>query len=324
MVARWPAAPTAFCLRPQRPVAATVGCAVVVALTVGYVGGGVLRPNERLIPWLDVGVANAVGVLAGLLCLLRAVVVRSERAAWIVVGVSASLTAAGNLYFHFRVAPAVGYPPIQASWADAAWLVGYPCAYVALLLLVRRRMAGLPRSMWLDGVVGLLAVGSIVVAVSGSAVTPSEYGGKALTATTVLVGLAYLLGDGLLIAVFIGLVRACGWRWDRPLALFVAGLALAVLSDFTAVYDVSRQSYEAGGVSDLTWVCGLALYGLAAWQRQGDRPMVRLDGGVAVMLPPSPSLRRRCCWSSRPWRRSRSSRSGSRACACSARSPGSC
>jgi hypothetical protein len=186
-----------------------------VALTVGYVGGGVLRPNERLIPWLDVGVANAVGVLAGLLCLLRAVVVRSERAAWIVVGVGASLTAAGNLYFHFRVAPAVGFPPIQASWADAAWLVGYPYAYVALLLLVRRRMAGLPRSMWLDGVVGLLAVGSIVVAVSGSAVTPSEYDGKALTATTVLVGLAYLLGDGLLIAVFIGLVRACGWRWDR-------------------------------------------------------------------------------------------------------------
>ena len=267
----------------QPPFAATVGCALMVALAIGYAASAALRPSTRLIPWLDVGAANATAALAGLLCLLRAALVRSERAAWTVVGVSALLTGAGNLYFHFRVAPAVGYPPLQPSWADAAWLVGYPGAYVALLLMVRRRTTGLPHSVWLDGIVGLFAVGSIAVAVSGSA--PIDYGDSELTASTVLVGLAYLLGDGLLIAVFVGLVGVSGWRLDRPLALFVGGLALAVLSDVAAVFDVSQESYEAGGRSDAAWVCGLALFGVAAWQRQPDRPMVRLDG-VAVMIPP--------------------------------------
>jgi diguanylate cyclase (GGDEF)-like protein len=253
----------------------------LLALTAAYIGSVVLRPAQRLVPWFDVGLLNFVLLTAGLLCLLRALFVRPERLAWVLAGVGVLSNVVGNLYFRLAVAPATSYPAAEPSWADAAWLAGYPCAYLCLLLLMRERAAGLPRSIWLDGLVGLLAAGSLAVALTGS--LPVANG--PMQPLQLLTSIAYPLGDGLLVAVLVGVAGVSGWRLDRPLQLLVGGLALTVAGDIMSLVEPGNGDCTACGVSRIARLAGLMLIGLAAWQRQPERSVVRLDG-VAVMVPP--------------------------------------
>ena len=51
------------------------------------------------------------------------------------------------------------------SPADVGYLAVYPFLYPGLLLLMRGRLTGLRKSLWLDGVIGGLAVASLATAV---------------------------------------------------------------------------------------------------------------------------------------------------------------
>ena len=53
-------------------------------------------------------------------------------------------------------------PPFPSP-ADAGWLAFYPCAYLCIGLRLRASARDLPRSAWLDGLVGILSVGAIGV-----------------------------------------------------------------------------------------------------------------------------------------------------------------
>ena len=67
----------------------------------------------------------------------------------------------GNLWWGF-----VLYDMAEAPFpspADAGWLAFYPCAYLCLGLRLRASARDLPRSAWLDGLVGILSVGAIGV-----------------------------------------------------------------------------------------------------------------------------------------------------------------
>ena len=65
---------------------------------------------------------------------------------------------------HRRLREVVPVP----SLADAGWLVAYPLFYLGIILLIRDRVPGLGGGLWLDGLIGALAVG----AVSAAAVVP--------------------------------------------------------------------------------------------------------------------------------------------------------
>ena len=92
-------------------------------------------------------------------CLWRAFSIRSDRGAWAAIGVGITLYWLGDLYWNTYLAD-LASPPYP-SWADAGWLAYYVPLYVGLMLILHRRVAGLPLSMWLEGVVGALALASV-------------------------------------------------------------------------------------------------------------------------------------------------------------------
>src|SRR3954451_5689626 len=96
------------------------------------------------------------------LCLLRGIVVRRARVAWLVLGAGLLSWMAADVYWTVAYAN-VDSPPTP-SLADVLYLAFYPASYVGLLLLVKSRVAHLPRAAWLDGGIAAAGVSSVVAA----------------------------------------------------------------------------------------------------------------------------------------------------------------
>src|SRR5664280_3725242 len=115
-----------------------------VAYLVSVVPG--VRPHAGFSQLWDVGVY--VGMLLGsaAVCGLRAIRVRTDRAAWACVGGGLASYAAGTLLFQefLRRWSSVPYPSI----CDGLWLCLYPLVIIAIGLMVKARMAGSSTSMW--------------------------------------------------------------------------------------------------------------------------------------------------------------------------------
>ncbi len=84
------------------------------------------------------------GIVGGsaAVCLWRAVAIRNDRAAWAAIGLGITLFWLGDLYWNNYLAD-LQTPPYP-SWADAGWLAYYVPLYVGLMLILHRRVAGLP------------------------------------------------------------------------------------------------------------------------------------------------------------------------------------
>ena len=121
------------------------------------------------------------------------------------LGVGLALYGAGNIYWTIFIR--TQDPEPFPSVADALWLSFYPCAFIALLLIVREIAEGVPLSLWLDGVVGGLAVAGVAAAFFGPVLAITG-GSTAAVVTT----LAYPLLDVLLLLVVTALLALFHWR----------------------------------------------------------------------------------------------------------------
>jgi diguanylate cyclase len=96
---------------------------------------------------------------AGLLCMFRAFLVRQARTAWTTLGLGLALYATGIFYWRWWILPR-DQPPYP-SFADLLELSFYPLAYVAVVLLARRRVDRLRAAMWLDGIIAGLGASAL-------------------------------------------------------------------------------------------------------------------------------------------------------------------
>ena len=135
---------------------------------------------------------------------MRGLRVREERLAWLVLGAAMLCWSGGFVYWTIFIVrdPSPPYP----SPADALWLAYYPAAYVALVLIIRSRIREFQKSLWLDGVIGGLAVASVGAALMFGAVLSSTGG----NATQIAINLAYPLGDMLLVAFVVSMFALTG------------------------------------------------------------------------------------------------------------------
>ena len=155
---------------------------------------------------------------AGLVCAARGVLRRSDRTAWILAGIAVLAWGIGDTVWTFTVAD-LRDPPFP-SYADIGFLCVYPPAYGAIVLLLRGRVGRLHTSLWLDGVIGGLAVAAVGTAVVFQAVLKMIGGSPAAVATN----LAYPLADLTLIALVVWALGVVGWRPGRAWGLIAAGL----------------------------------------------------------------------------------------------------
>ena len=251
--------------------AAAVGLFAVYAL---HHFGGAL--GEQVFGrWLNA----AIGVMPGIFCLARATTRRRERLPWVLIGLGATAWGLGGVYYlgaYFHSA-SVPFP----SPADVGYLAVYPFLYPGLLLLMRRRLTGLRKSLWLDGVIGGLAVASLATAVVFEAVLRGVGGSAAAVATN----LAYPLGDAVLIALVVLVYGMYGWRPGRDWGLIGLGLAVFFVGDSAYLVQTAQGTYAAGRLLDASWPLGLLLVAFAAARPAPGRRSAAADGRIVLVMP---------------------------------------
>src|SRR5215212_1551536 len=216
-------------------------------------------------------------IAAGAVCIARGVVGRPERAAWSLIGLGVVMWGIGDTIWTF-VYVDDALPPYPCV-SDAFWLALYPPVYVGFLLLLRSRAGGLRRSLWLDGVIGSLAVASLGTAFIFKAVVDATDGSRAAVATN----LSYPLADLTLIALVVWMLGVSGWRPGRAWGLIAVGLLVFSVSDCLYLFQTAVGSYVAGDSTDLGWLAGALFIAWAAWQPAQEGPRRQIAPWVILL-----------------------------------------
>lgn len=240
---------------------------------------GALFPGGDLDGFFDTWVYNGLLVAAALSCLLRGLTLRSERGGWLVLGVGLLAWALGEI--HYAVFYADDLEPPYPSLSDVLYLAFYPAAYTALVLVVKARLRAFHASLWLDGVIGALAVAAVGASLLLQPILDST-GGEALT---VAADLAYPLGDVVLLALVVGIFALTGWRPGRAWGLIGAGFAAVSVADSLFLWSSATGSQLDGTLLDSLWLAAALLLGWAAWEPPGAPVTPQFDRGRMLVMP---------------------------------------
>ena len=231
--------------------------AVYCAFLVSTVPG--VRPSAGYNLVLDGVLNNLAYIGSAAVCLLRARDVQAYRRSFHVLGAGLTLYGLGNIVWTLFVR--TQDPEPFPSPADGLWLSFYPCAFIALYLIVRELADDVPLSLWLDGVVGGLAVAGVAAAFFGPVLAAT--GGSAAAVVTTF---AYPLLDVLLLLVVTALLALFRWRPPVGLWCMAAGLALFSVADAVYLFAASAGTYQPGGPVDAVWVLATLVMAFSAGQ----------------------------------------------------------
>jgi diguanylate cyclase (GGDEF)-like protein len=226
--------------------------AFYAAVTLGALGGASLQ--DAVGRW----VYDAVVLGAALIVLGRAVLVGAERGAWLALGAGLLLWASGQAYY--SVVLYYASPAPFPSPADLGFLGFYPASYLALVLLLRGRVAQLEPLAWVDGLIGALAVAGVAAALIFPPVLEA-LGGSPLG---VAVSLAYPCFDLVLLGLLSGAFAASKWRTSGTWLLIAGALLLFAAADVVYL-SVGGQSTTALNVASVGWPLAFLLLAAASW-----------------------------------------------------------
>jgi diguanylate cyclase (GGDEF)-like protein len=201
---------------------------------------------------------DVVLLVAAVAVLWRAVTVRAERVAWLLIGTGVLAWTFGEIYFTF-VLWDESAPPIPSP-ADVGYQLFPLCTFAGMFVLLRGRAKSSP-ALVVDGIATALAVGALSAAIVFQTVLEHASGEAVAVGTS----LAYPLLDLILLAVGVGALAGTGWRLDRTWALLAGGILLFWLADSLFLVRAAEGTYESGGWFDAGWWGGLFLIALAAW-----------------------------------------------------------
>lgn len=198
--------------------------------------------------------ANLPLLGAAVLSFLRA---RSDATAaktWNWIGLALTFWLVGGLV---EAAGEVGWIALgPLSFADAFWLLFYPCMAAGLFGRLRRR--SFDRRMAVDVIV--CALGALAIE-SAIALGPllDHFAGNP---STIVVALFYPIAD-LALAVFV--IFGLGWRRSLVWRYITCGLGLFFLADTIFLVLETRTGYSPGSSLDVFWLAGAAAIGLGTW-----------------------------------------------------------
>jgi diguanylate cyclase len=241
---------------PRTTAVYAVTAATFVAFAISTIPG--VRSHAGYNEFFD-GVLNNLGYeLSALLCLVRAAGTNAHRRSWHLLAAGLALYGLGDIYWTLFLRTHGSAAAVPAI-ANALWLSFYGCAFVALLLVMRQIADRLPLSVWLDGIVGGLAVAAIAAAVVGPVIS---VGHRSDTATAVLTA-AYPLLDVLLLLVVTALLAMFHWRPPAGLWFFAGGLSLFAVADVAYLFLLRDGAYTPGRTLDTAWLLATAVMAMA-------------------------------------------------------------
>ncbi len=251
--------------------------ASVAALSVYLLHSLVGLGGRPLGPLFEDVVYNALLGIGALLCLLRAVTGERERGAWAAMGIGLASWTAGEILN--TVNPGLlsgGFP----ATTDLLWLGFFPATFIALGLLVRARVRHTHASLWLDGVVGSLAVAGLACQfVLGPLVK-----GTGSSTSSAVADLIYPLGDLLLVAFVMAVLALTGWRPGRALAFVAVGVLLGAGADLLSLV-WTATGHSGPSAFDSLWPASAVVLGWAAWQPPRPAPTMTVQGRRLLIFP---------------------------------------
>ncbi len=191
----------------------------------------------------DTWVYDGVMVGCAVLCFARAVANRSQRLAWLCLGVGLSCDASGEILASISESLA---PTVQS----ALYLCLYVSAYVTIVLLGRRHVRHFQLSMWLDGLIGALAVGALGAAALATPGFLAPRGGGVSAALDVV----YPFADVLLVGLVVTMLALGGWRVYRSFLVIALGFVVMAAADSAYLYQEAHGGYVVGTPLDSLWL----------------------------------------------------------------------
>jgi two-component system, cell cycle response regulator len=246
---------------------------LVLHMTVGFGG-----PHTNGL--FDDGVYNVLMFGAASAVIARGVTVKAQRAAWLAMGAGLLCWSLGELYFTLFVEGA-GAAGGGVSPADGLFLAMYPCMYVALTLLVGAHLRELRMSMWLDGLIAGLAAATLAAAI----VLPPIIDGATGDTASVVVALAYPIGDILLLIFTIGALGVTGWRPGRVWVLIASSMLLNAIADSSYLYHTATDTFVANTWFESLWPAAAVLLAIAAWTPWPRLTRRRVEDWRLVFVP---------------------------------------
>jgi two-component system cell cycle response regulator len=235
-------------------------------------------PGEGLQTAVGRWVYDAIVLGAAAIVLWRAVRMPAERGAWLALGVGLLLWALGQTYY--SVVLYYAEPAPFPSPADALFLAFYPASFVALVLLLRARIAQLDPLAWVDALIGALAVAAVAAALIFPPVL-EVLGGSPLG---VAVSLAYPCMDVVLLGLLSGAFVLSKWRASGTWLLIAVALLLFGVCDVVYL-SAGGQSTTALNAASVGWPLAFLLLSLASWLPATEAEAAASAGRRRIAVP---------------------------------------
>src|SRR3989440_4339462 len=233
-----------------------VGVAAYAALSLTGAGRSWFPPAAE--HWMAAMLLGTGGVL----CLLRGILRRGQRVAWLVIGAGLISWAEGEILF--AAVPGLASGPL--SLANLLSLAFYPAAAVAMMALLRARLETFFTTLWLDGLAGALSVCALVA----SFVFPPVLANATGNTLTVIGDVSYPLADLLLVAAALFAVAMTGWRPGRTLGFVIVALSLVAVTDSFSLYWAATG--HAAAETQLQWLRTAAALIIVEMARRPGKP----------------------------------------------------
>jgi two-component system cell cycle response regulator len=225
-------------------------------------------------PVFEIWLYDATMVGAAAVCLARAAIVRGGRLPWLILGLGLACDAGGEIIASISESFA---PDVQ----QLLYVCLYLAAYAAIVLLGHRRLSQFRASMWLDGVIGMLAVGSLGAATLLGPVSAATHHIGVKT----LLNVGYPLADMLLVGILLVMLALGGWRAGRPFSTIAFGFLMMAIADGVYLYQEAHGTYRVDTPLDALWLASALVLAYAAWQPERTTPPGDPSPGVIVAAP---------------------------------------
>jgi diguanylate cyclase (GGDEF)-like protein len=253
--------------------------ALLGVLLVAYFVTLVAVPEARDSLLLNGWGSAAFELVVSGLTILRARKTRRDPAIPLAFGTGMLMWALGDLVLTFQTHH--GVEPVSPSPADLFYIMFFPLAYLALVLIVREEAIRMVPALGLDGGVAGLGAAALCAAFAFNDIERLAGGGPAAVATN----LAYPLGDVLLLALVVGGTVVLSARRRGGWILIAAGCAINAAGDTFNLFHGAGAPALGSIVDAVAWPASLYLMSVAAWLPDRRSDPLAERGTPGFLLP---------------------------------------
>ncbi len=252
---------------------------LLALLLVAYFVTLVARPAARESLLLNGWGSAAFEITVSMLMFLRALTTRRNPTIPLAFGTGMLMWALGDLVLTFESRG--GLEPTSPSPADLFYIMFFPLAYLALVLIVREEAIRMVPALWLDGGIAGLGAAALCAAFAFHGIERLSGDGPAAVATN----LAYPLGDVLLLALVVGGTVVLSSRRRGGWSLIAAGCAINAAGDTFNLFHGAGAPALGSIVDAVAWPTSLFLMSVAGWLPDRRTDPLAEPGTPGFLLP---------------------------------------